>query len=156
MPRPPAPPGSAAHYAEGTVARDFTDKDSGLRGLVIRGGYSWCGYVGVPTPHPLFGLEELQFECHWGITFRGQGDGVLRPASFYWWGWDYSHAGDSVCWPPEFLEMADAAGFQLPGGKHWLLDEVVEDVLDVLMHLRQALASNSRLSRELLLRTMPD
>lgn len=67
----------------------------------------WCGYVGVPEGHPLFGQGDSDglFAVHGGITFAGacQEDkehGVChaplpgRPEKVWWLGFDCAHAGD--------------------------------------------------------------
>lgn len=69
----------------------------------------WCGYVGVPLQHPLYGCMyteshpilggqaiELSFTVHGGITYSS---GELRKPeqSEYWWfGFDAGHCGDLI------------------------------------------------------------
>jgi hypothetical protein len=54
---------------------------------------SWCGYVGIPTNHPLFDSKDLdQFNVHGGITWSNfipeEGD------TLYYIGFDCCHAYD--------------------------------------------------------------
>jgi hypothetical protein len=142
-------PGSAAHFPEGYLAKDYIEPDTGLRGLVMRGTYGWCGYVGAPCASPLHGLEELEFECHFGITYAGYGDGVHRPAGYFYWGWDYAHYTDAFILPSVLREALEEP-IPLPRGKDWSHAEVFEHVLDVLTHLREALLRNADLARDIL------
>jgi hypothetical protein len=75
----------------------------------------WCGYVGVPPDHPLYGKDysdgdARDLEAHGGITFAAScqsGDDESRgichvPDSgeedhVWWFGFDCAHAGD---WSP--------------------------------------------------------
>lgn len=69
---------------------------------------SWCGYVGVPSSHPLYGktyseLEEknIDLEAHGGITYSNfcQGE-ICHPTDegepVYWFGFDCAHAWDLI------------------------------------------------------------
>jgi hypothetical protein len=142
---------------------DFLIAGTPLRGLVLQGPIALCAYVGVPLDHWAAGMEDLDFDCHWGITFRGEGDGAMRPAGWYWYGWDYGHCTDVVDLPPlspEWQERIDdfraallerfndwreerglepVAGFTPMKQKRWTAAEVIEDVIDAAMHLKAAL-----------------
>lgn len=90
-------PRYVADFPHDAVVRDHLDPESGLRVLVVRGPFSFLGYVGVRANHTLAELEELDFQCHWGITFNGWGDAdSFRETGWYWWGWDYAHGLDHV------------------------------------------------------------
>jgi hypothetical protein len=147
-------------------ARDFTfgerlfdhiDLGSGLRALVLRGPFCFCAYVGVQADHTLAGLEEFDFECHWGITWKSWGDDEFLPAGWYWWGWDYGHAGDRMDlpeMPPEFKELFDeldellaSEGIVKRAPKDWTVEEVTQDALDVLVTLREQLAHSAQLAQ---------
>ncbi len=144
----PPLPGSAARVSEGTVARDYVDSDSGLRLLVMRGRFSWCAYVGAPCDSPLHGLEELQFSCHFDITFAQYGGEWPHPPGYFWWGWDYAHCTDRFFPPPGREHLFD--GLPRRRGKDWTVDEVFEDAWDVLMTLRAALQRNDAMTRAIL------
>jgi hypothetical protein len=151
-------PGSADEFEFGEIVRDFTDITSGLRGIVMRGGMSWCGYVGAPNEHPLNGVEELRFKCHYGVNFSCQGeDSVGLPHGYYWWGWDYAHCTDMVVLPPELKPFARHLEHLHFGRslKVWTADEVAEDVLDAMMSLRESVEQNLELARMVLKRAMP-
>lgn len=148
------PPGSAAHFPERHIAHDFTDAQTGLRGLVLRGPLSWCGYVGAPTDHVLNGLEDLRFACHYGVNFAAMGDDDPLPAGHFWWGWDYAHAGDLAFFEstsdPEMDRLLDRA---MGGGrprKDWTADEVRQHVAAALQELRGAIADSASLAASLL------
>lgn len=61
----------------------------------------WCGYVGVPPSHPLYGksYNDVQVSAHGGLTFSNHCHGdVCHIASgedkLYWFGFDCAHLGD--------------------------------------------------------------
>ncbi|MNR71454.1 hypothetical protein D3C71_20800 [compost metagenome] len=151
----------ASDVAPGTTLRDIVDPDSGLRLLVTRGSYAFCAYVGVQADHSLAGLEDLRFDCHHGVNWSQWGEPDSPWAEgWYWWGWDYGHASDHVDFEGSVpddapVEVRQAmARFQalLAAGplrrrtKNWTLGEVVEDGLDVLMELKQALQHTENLA----------
>lgn len=89
----------------------WIDPVTGLDCLMVRSMMSgaWCGYVGVPPGHPLYGEHDEAEEHlypHGGITFGnvcepGEPEfGVCHVASAgavekpYWVGFDCAHAGD--------------------------------------------------------------
>lgn len=154
----------ASDYPVNAVLRDYTDDTSGLRYLVVRGPFSFCAYVGVPADHALSSLEELDFECHYGITFQQWGAaGTPWPEGWYWWGWDYGHYCDRIDWEAmlpagtpkevelEFLRMAQSLD-GLGGLKthDWTLAEVTEDVLTAMSALAEQLAQSQAFASLLL------
>lgn len=96
----------------------WKDSKTGLDCMIHRNHTgSWCGYVGVPSGHKLFGKEyndELTYHlsCHGGLTFTGScygmnedGSGICHPADdgdhVWWFGFDCAHLHDrSPCNPP--------------------------------------------------------
>ena len=128
---------------------------------MTRGYTSFCAYVGVRADHALESLEELEFSCHWGITFRGNASAEMPlDAEWYWWGWDYAHAFDAFEFPPETIAALEEHLEDHPGltallgagerhgrnRKRWTLDEVFEDALDVVMDLKNALSHSKELA----------
>lgn len=116
-----------------------------FRGLILRTHYCYCAYIGVPQDHWLADMQELQFECHWGVNFREPGDGGLRPAGWFWYGWDYGHAGDQTfllqSMPPELAEMLpEGLKRHLGAGKSWTLAEIEQDLIDAAVSLAHAMA----------------
>lgn len=85
-----------------------------FRGLVLKGQPGYCAYIGVPESHWLADMEGLQFACHWGVTFRGPGGDGIRPEGWYWYGWDYQHAGDFLEFPEELLAAAPEIAALIP------------------------------------------
>jgi hypothetical protein len=55
--------------------KQWTDPETGLPCIALRHVEwgNWCGYVGVPTTHPLHGksYDEPDLEVHGGLTFAG-------------------------------------------------------------------------------------
>jgi len=93
----------------------------GVRFIVVQGPVCLCGYVGIPLDHPLAGkhYDDIDLPCHGGMTFSGEGTGEYLPKGFYWYGWDYGHAGN-------FMNLPGGIGDRL-GGRRWTVEEVVED-----------------------------
>lgn len=78
---------------------DFDKKLNMLAGL----GH-WCGYVGVPENHPLFGKSygDVDADVHGGLTFADRCDeqdkehGICHVGEekLWWFGFDCAHSGD--------------------------------------------------------------
>ena len=112
----------------GTIVHDVFDE--GLRFIIMRGPYHWCGYVGIPEDHPLAGLSynDINFvSAHGGLTFASEARDFW-PKGYYWYGWDYGHAGDK-------------SYFDIPNyyreGKDWTIEEVIKDSWDALYDFKQ-------------------
>ena len=130
----------------GTILHDqFKD---GLRFIVMRGPSSLCAYVGVPIDHPLahFDYDDLPVTAHGGLTFAGEGD-KWRPEGFYWYGWDYSHAGDKSMFAKELPDNLLA----LHGDdKEWLVQDVIRDSEDTLFDFKSLLRLAEQIKKETL------
>lgn len=88
----------------------WQDERTGLPCLAVRGPLtgSWCGYVGVPEGHRLYGLDfsRLDVDVHGGLTFAGgcvtedREHGICHvpdegePDHVWWLGFDCAHAFD--------------------------------------------------------------
>jgi len=110
------------HKAIGAILHDeFKD---GVRFIVMRGPASLCAYLGVPSDHPLAGhnYDDLLVDCHGGLTFAGSGENW--PTGWYWYGWDYAHAGDYCFY---YDEPPLAGNFDHSKEHKWLLAEVIQD-----------------------------
>lgn len=62
-------------------------------------GLHWCGYVGIPSSHPLFqkshhDLLVQEIAVHRGITYSGRLKPHFSNSSYWWFGFDCAHAGD--------------------------------------------------------------
>jgi hypothetical protein len=104
----------------GTILHDeFKD---GLRFIIMRGPAALCAYLGIPQDHPLANhdYDDLPIDCHGGLTFSGGGD-KWRPKDFWWYGWDYSHAGDYSFYEDEYSFPISREG------KKWLIKDVIDD-----------------------------
>lgn len=107
----------------GTIYHDeFKD---GMRFIILRGPPSLCAYIGIPLEHPLAGqdYDDLPIDCHGGLTFSGSGnDDVYRPEGFWWYGWDYGHAGDKC-----FYDLDFDLGTSRSGDTGWLVEDIIKD-----------------------------
>jgi hypothetical protein len=91
--------------------KQWVDAATGLDCLIVRNAHlgNWCGYVGVPQNHPLFGKDygAVDVDVHGGLTFsekcepdpRGEGYGICHTpepgrSEVYWFGFDCGHAFD--------------------------------------------------------------
>lgn len=145
----------APRYAEdfqpGSTIWSYTHESSGLRALVLRGPFSFCAYVGVQTNHVLTAMEDLDFRCHWGISYQGWGTPHFLPEGWYWWGWDYAHYGDASVFSKEELgELHGLINALLGRGKRWSIEEVQEDALNVVQELWTFLSQSEEVFRGLL------
>lgn len=124
------------------ILRDFLLADTPFRGLILRTEFCLCAYIGVPESHWMANMEELDFPCHRGLTFNAPGGDGLRPAGWYWYGWDYGHAGDRLQLPEALMSVMDDAmkNFFL-GGKAWTAEEVELDLIDAAIALKAALSA---------------
>jgi hypothetical protein len=89
------------------VGHIFRDKfDEGLRFIVMRGPAALCAYIGVPLDHPLAGnsYDDIPINCHGGLTYNDKG-GDAWPDGYWWYGWDYAHAGDACGFSPSGISM---------------------------------------------------
>lgn len=85
---------------------EWRDEATGLPCLIVRGGMgALCGYVGVPSSHPLHGKDhdEPDVEVHGGLTYADACDDhgrichVPKPGedpNAWWFGFDCGHCGD--------------------------------------------------------------
>ena len=99
----------------------------------MQGDYCPCAYLGVPQSHWLANMDTLEFDCHWGLTFRGTSSHA-ELAGFYWFGWDYGHAGDLLTDPGQ------KPGAALRHGKRWTAEEIEHDIVDVAVALQDSLS----------------
>jgi hypothetical protein len=113
-------------------------RDIGLTVVFASALFYPLAYVGVPASHFLADMENLQFPCHWVITFRALGGDGLRPAGFFWFGWDYGHSGDRITLPPELMAQLPPALSSFSKGKVWSLEEIEHDLIDVAIGLQEA------------------
>ena len=131
----------------GKIADDWYD--AGIRLVIARGPASWCLYFGIPSGHPLagFSCDDIPVDCHGGLTFAREGDGVTWPKGFYWYGCDYSHFMDCVSYRHE--EPTSRALGCSGNAKHWTIEDVKKDSvggaydLRRLMGLAEAIASKA-------------
>lgn len=71
--------------------------------------FAWCGYVGVPSSHPLYGIDFMSGEdfknplqdldAHGGVTYSRHCGGIIchlteEKDDLFWIGFDCAHAGD--------------------------------------------------------------
>jgi len=110
---------------------------------VIRSTGSFCGYVGLPTWHPLawFHYDRIDLNPHGGFTFGG----FLDPdhKKIKWYGWDYAHLWDRlVLGPVEMKELKKLPGWpeSFPSftvhGHNWTMGEVLEETGEILTEFR--------------------
>lgn len=124
-----------------TVLKDYLIAQTPFRALILQGPFSLCAYLGVPQSHWLADMHELELRCHGGVTYQGEGTGY-RPAGWYWYGWDYAHAGDMRELPPELRDSIDLTSLESAWparAKKWTVAEVEQDVWDTAMALKEAL-----------------
>lgn len=78
--------------------RVWKDSETSLDCMIHRGGCGqWCGYVGVPKGHRLYGVEVFSrvggkilydLDCHGGVNF------TFKKNAIWWFGFDCGHLRD--------------------------------------------------------------
>ena len=114
----------------GTIVYDVFDE--GIRFIIKKSSWHWCGYIGIPLDHPLagFNYEDLDFiSAHGGLTFASSGSDKW-PEGYYWYGWDYGHAGDYCHYDIKIDNMIESE-------KDWTIKEVIEDSRDTLYEFKK-------------------
>jgi len=57
-----------------------------------------CAYIGVPKGNYFYGMDyntlDRYISAHGGLTFSELGNGKPLDKDYFWFGWDYAHAGD--------------------------------------------------------------
>ncbi len=111
---------------EGAVIKDWMIGD--IRCLILRCYSSLCGYVGIKDTSKLAGLKynEITLNVHWGLSFTGEGDGIMRPLGWYFFGWDYGHCDDYAFYYDTSPRMYDNPYFQ--NQKKWLVEDIIPHV----------------------------
>lgn len=117
---------------EGTVYKDWTQ--DGIRCQIVRGTAALCAYLGVPIDHPFAGrdYDDVSLECHGGLTYSRKGCNAGRPVGWWWYGWDYGHAGDAVVFSNRIH------------GHEWLPVEVKKEIDNFVFHDFQQLAKKAK------------
>jgi len=122
-------------------ARDFTKYpnskivkqwiESGIKVVILAcKGSHFTAYFGIPKDHPLagFSYDDIPLSVHGGLTYSSSDSDVL-PSGYYFYGWDYAHAGDRTFFdnlPMDFLEGMGISEHD------WTLKEVEEEVRDAI------------------------
>ena len=109
----------------GTILRDWFDE--GVRIVIMRGPASMNVYLGVPKDHPLAGFDydSIPLNCHGGLTFSQEGDKFL-PKNYWWYGYDYAHAGDFTIFGKKGARDIQAK-FDHSDDEKWALGAIIED-----------------------------
>lgn len=155
--------GTEKAYEITEVGRVVYDKfDEGLRFIVMRGPVAWCAYVGVPLDHPLagFSYDDLpSVEAHGGLTFASEGgrEGSW-PKGYYWYGWDYAHAGDRTVSDYRMsLEKPNDPLWKLDEkDKDWTIDEVVKDSWSTLYDFKKLVKFAEKIKNPSLITPAPE
>jgi len=119
-------------------------RDGMWRFRVIRSTGSFCGYVGLPTWHPLawFHYDRIGLDPHGGFTFGGFLDPDHRKIK--WYGWDYAHLWDRLVLGPAVMkELKKSPGWpeSFPSftvdGHNWTLIEVLGETVQIATEFRE-------------------
>lgn len=139
--------------------RQWQDEATGLPCLVKRGLLgAWCGYVGVPRSHPLYGKHyseiELDDQPHGGLTFSGRcQEGDERDSichivekgeddDVWWLGFDCAHLGPDLAPGMHRYLNKDL------GGHYWTIDEVKAETARLARTLSVVPSSTPPASKE--------
>lgn len=119
----------------GTIFLDKFDED--IRFIIMKGGSSLCGYVGLPIDHPLSGFDydDMPVSAHGGLTFSGDSDRL--PNTCYWYGWDYAHAGDYCDYYDKYNNLPGLSNMGKSGDKKWLPEDVEADSWNTIYEFKK-------------------
>ena len=117
------------------VISDWTEDEGtplARRALVAQGPSSLVAYVGVPEDHPLAGrhYDDMPLDCHGGLTFADKGGHSIWPKGWYWYGWDYAHAGDFLSFLPNSSD------------RQWTVEDVEAEARQVMKQIEALLAES--------------
>lgn len=105
--------------------------ENGFQYRIYNIGTHPCAYIGVDIEHPLAGhdYDNLPINVHGGLTYARKGRGGYLPLGYWWYGWDYAHAGDYVGYKTYVRDKSD--------DKKWITDEIKKHVWDVSFQFKQ-------------------
>ena len=127
----------------GAILHDVFEE--GVRFIVMRGPATLCAYVGIPLEHPLAGFDydDLTVRAHGGLTFARKGESAW-PKDFYWYGWDYGHAGDCSFYDDRFI----GTDLENKTDKKWLVEDVVKDSWETIYDFRRLAQLAEKIKRQ--------
>ena len=116
-----------------TVYEDFVEE--GIRCRIMRGPCGMVAYLGISPSHPIAGKEydDIPLDVHGGLTFSRAGDGKNWPKGYWWYGWDYAHAGDKAFYD---LERPWASAWK-DNYHEWTVPEVHVDVIVAAWNMKK-------------------
>mgnify|MGYP000897041619 CR=1 FL=1 len=111
-----------------TILKDWMDEN--VRVIIVRGPVSVVVYLGIPIDHTFVRKDynNIELDCHGGLTFSNEGDGINRPEGLWWYGWDYAHAGDKA-----FYEES----FRISNRIEWNDEMVAEDIVPAIQEFKK-------------------
>lgn len=125
---------------QGTIIKQW--EQSEIQCLIVRGASGLCAYFGINLNHPLTKIkyEDINLNCHGGVTYSGIGEGTCRSEKYYWIGWDYSHAYDYSFYYDEF-PLGD---FDHSTDKKWLPKEVEMEMKQLLPEFKELMLNSEQ------------
>lgn len=116
----------------------------GIRFIVVSLHSHFTAYLGIHESHPLAGesYDNLNIDCHGGLTFSGEGNESIRPKGFYWYGWDYAHCGDLT-----FFGIGDIDNI-LMNDKDWTLQEVIDDSCSAIYTFKKLMTLSENIQKK--------
>jgi hypothetical protein len=117
------------------------EQSEGIRTVVLRGPASVNAYLGVPVGHPLAGgsYDDLSLDVHGGLTFGGT---FKEFPGWYFYGWDYAHAGDKMLHTREVIAIIG----EDRDGRYWSPEDVISEARDAEYDFRKLVRLAERIS----------
>lgn len=136
---------------EKQYARDFTDVrkatlvetwfDEGLKITILSLRSHFTAYIGIHLSHPLAGksYDDLPINAHGGLTYSNEGDDEPLEKGYWWYGWDYAHAGDYHYPGEDMIEKYKEEGLfqKRDDEKDWTLKEVKSDSWEPIYEMKK-------------------
>lgn len=98
--------------------------ENGIKFVIMSLGTHPCCYIGVNKNHELAGFhyDDIPLQVHGGLTYSDEGAGEYLPEGYYWYGWDYAHAGDYTGYDTGIIDRSD--------NKRYTLEDLESDIWD--------------------------
>ena len=114
----------ARDFKKDTLVKEWIE--DGIKAVIISRHSHFTAYLGIPADHPLsgFSYDDLPLSVHGGLIFGSEGMEKF-PKGYFYYGWDYAHAGDYTYFDyrPDKLESDE---------HDWTLEEVEKEVKEAI------------------------
>jgi len=107
--------------------------------LILSFGTHPAAYVRIPSKHQYYKkhCDDIDIDCHGGLTFSGESPDIEPCKSGWWIGWDYAHYKDYLGFFTLIKNMVDSDKTS-SNEKKWTTLEIKAEVENVIKQLRMS------------------